>query len=796
MSRAWRRFAWAAAILLLLGCDRRGLLLDDRTPVTFSFWGSYKDLELWKELAADFEQKRPDVRIVLQYTTIDYGEKLQLQMISNTAADIILIDDEPYPSYAIRGYLEDLAPYIERDREELRVDDFFPTALDAFTFRGLTAAMPWDGMAVMMYYNKDLFDAAGIPYPDEDWTWQDFREIARQLTVDRDGDGRPDQFGALLIFSWLDIQPILWSFGARMLDEDCARAAIDTPEARAAARFMQEIKFEDRSAIWFGDQQGMHPGVQILTGRLGMTSAGWFMSQVLSDIKGGMRWGVCRMPRGPAGRYTRVTWDGISINAARPQHIKDIAWDFIKHLLSEESQKKIAESGRGIPVIREYALKYIENPETEVDEMQVIIAMQEDARLTPITAKFLALRRAIDEQWRTLDREDPARRKTPEEAIPAVARSVNEVMASELEAFGVERKRAVSKNPLPYQIAGGALALGFIAVLVRLGRKTASLDDLRLMITSTKRRKEALWGVLFASPWMCGFCLFLAFPIVFSMVLSFSAWDPYDPIDQRTFIGLDNYVRALMQDPLVWVALRKTFTYAFVAVPVTLCCALGLAILLNQGVRGIRIFRTIFYIPNVVGGVATAIMWLYIFNPVFGPLNGGLARLNRLLDMTPLAFINLPEPQWLTDPRWAMPSLFIMMLWATGGGAMIIFLAGLQGVPHHLYEAAELDGAGRWRKFWNVTLPMLSPTIFFNLIMGMIGALQVFMQAFVLLGRDGGEENQLLFFVLYLYRKAFFDYEFGYAAALAWILFAIILAFTLLVIRSSALWVYYEGEQR
>ena len=179
------------------------------------------------------------------------------------------------------------------------------------------------------------------------------------------------------------------------------------------------------------------------------------------------------------------------------------------------------------------------------------------------------------------------------------------------------------------------------------------------------------------------------------------------------------------------------------------------------------------------------------------PLNSVLRMFNWLLDQIPvLSYINLPEPQWINDPDWALPALFLMMLWATGGGAMIIFLAGLQGVPKHLYEAADLDGAGRWRKFWNVTLPMLSPTSFFNLIMSMVGALQIFMQAFVMVGRYGGEQNQLLFYVLYLYRKAFLDYEFGYAAALAWILFAIILGFTLLIVRSSAMWVYYEGEKR
>ena len=174
-----------------------------------------------------------------------------------------------------------------------------------------------------------------------------------------------------------------------------------------------------------------------------------------------------------------------------------------------------------------------------------------------------------------------------------------------------------------------------------------------------------------------------------------------------------------------------------------------------------------------------------------------IGYVNQFLDWTRvLAFINLPQPGWLADPAWSKPALIIMALWGAGGAGMLIFLAGLQGVPTQLYEAADIDGAGRWRKFWNVTIPMLTPTIYFNFIMGLIGAFQVFMQAYVMTAGKGGENNSLLFFVLYLYQKAFVQYQMGYASALAWILFVLTLLMTLAVIKSSAFWVYYEGERK
>lgn len=783
----------ACGLLFPWGCEAGPR--DSRMHLSFSFWGDYKALETWREVARRFEAAHPGVSIGLQYTPHAYGQKLQLQLLSNSAADLILMDDETYPGYAARGYLEDLGPYIERDRAELRVDAYYPTAMPAFTFRGFTGGLPWGGTAVVMFYNKDLFDAAGIPYPDDNWTWEDFREISLALTRDTDGDGRLDQFGNLLGFGFLDIEPLVWSFGGRILNEDYTAAAVDSPVFEAAMAFMQALKFEDRSSVWFGDYEGMSTQVQLLTGRIGMTAGGWFVTQILEDAEGGMRWGACPMPAGPAGRVTRATWDAISINAAIAPEKKAAAWEFAKFLLSEPTQEYLAQSGRAIPVVRDYAERYFVRPDSPADERVVLDAL-EYGRITPVTAKYIQLKARIESWVKKLELEDPRRRATPAEILAPLARAIDEVLASELDEFGEARQPIEGKDPTLFQAVGAGLLAVLAAVLIWLGRRSPKVrHEFHLVRHSRMRRREALWGLVFAAPWFAGFTLFLGFPFLFSIVLSFSAWDPYQPLAERTFIGLDNYVKAFTQDNLMWLSLRNTFKFAAIALPINLCGALGLAMLLNRSVRGIGLFRTLFYMPNVVGGVATVIMWVWIFNPQYGPLNGFLRGLNDLLGRTFLSFISLPEPQWLQDPNYAMHAMVLMILWTTGGGSMLVFLAGLQGIPGQLYEAAEIDGAGRWRQFWNVTIPMLTPTIFFNLILGMIGALQVFTFAFLLVGREGGPNHQLLFFVMHLYNKAFIEYNFGYGAALAWILFAVILVFTLLTVRSSALWVYYEGER-
>lgn len=291
-------------------------------------------------------------------------------------------------------------------------------------------------------------------------------------------------------------------------------------------------------------------------------------------------------------------------------------------------------------------------------------------------------------------------------------------------------------------------------------------------------RREEIAFYLFASPWLIGFILWIAGPMIVSFGLSFAS---YDVITPPRFSGLENYIQMFTVDDLVWQALRVTLTYAVGAIPLGLVSALVLALLMNQKVRGIAAFRTIYYLPAVISGVPVALLWMWILNPDFGILNNALAS------------IGISGPNWLFSESWVIPAFILMSIWIIGA-PMIIYLAGLQGIPQHLYEAAEIDGAGAWTKFTNITLPMISPVIFFNAILGVIGSFQIFTPAYVM--TNGGPANASLFYGLYLYNNAFRYFKMGYASALAWLMFLIILALGLLVVRSSPYWVYYEGGAR
>jgi multiple sugar transport system permease protein len=288
-----------------------------------------------------------------------------------------------------------------------------------------------------------------------------------------------------------------------------------------------------------------------------------------------------------------------------------------------------------------------------------------------------------------------------------------------------------------------------------------------------ERREERAF-YLFISPWIIGFILFSAGPVLGSFVISFTQWSM---LSAPSWTGPTNYHR-LVNDPLFWQALSNTLYFAVGSVGLGLILSLLLALLLNQQVKGMALFRTIFYLPSVCAGVAVAILWTTIFNPDFGLINSALRA------------VGITGPQWLADPSWAMPAMIVMSLWGVGG-SMVIYLAGLQGIPVHLYEAAALDGAGPLRKFWHVTVPMMSPIIFFNLIVGIIGSFQAFVQMYVM--TNGGPANATLVYLLYLYRTAFEDFDMGYASALAWVLFLILLAITLGQLVLAKRWVYYEG---
>jgi|UniRef100_A0A7C4PKG3 multiple sugar transport system permease protein len=293
----------------------------------------------------------------------------------------------------------------------------------------------------------------------------------------------------------------------------------------------------------------------------------------------------------------------------------------------------------------------------------------------------------------------------------------------------------------------------------------------------TMRKREALMGYVFLSPWILGFLIFLAGPMLASIYLSLTN---YKMIQPPQWIGLANYER-MFTDPFVATSLRVTTIFTALSVPLSIVLALSVALLLNQKIVASGVFRTIFYLPSLISGVAVAIVFAWIFNYRFGILN------------YLLSLVGVDGPNWLGHPRYALWAFIIMSLWGIGGN-VIIYLAGLQGVPVSLHEAAKIDGANAWYRFWNITLPLITPVLLFTLIMGVIGTFQTFTSSYIMTG--GGPANATLFYLLYLYRNAFNWFEMGYASALAWLLFIIILTCTLILWSTSARWVYYEGNER
>jgi multiple sugar transport system permease protein len=298
---------------------------------------------------------------------------------------------------------------------------------------------------------------------------------------------------------------------------------------------------------------------------------------------------------------------------------------------------------------------------------------------------------------------------------------------------------------------------------------------------SRARRREALSGLLWSSPWLLGFFLFTLGPILASLYLSFTE---YTIASTPKWIGLGNFARALSgQDTLFWPSVGRTFHYALIMVPVGISGALLIAMALNQKLRGMPILRTSYFLPSLTPAVAAALIWTWLYQPEFGVINWLLS------------LIDVNGPKWLADPDTALTALIVIGLWGSvGGGTMIIFLAGLQSVPQELHEAAQIDGAGKWTRFVHVTLPMLSPTVLFNLVVGIVGALQVFTVAII--ATNGGPNYATWFFIVHLYQNGFQNFDMGYASALAWIFLVIVLALTMINVSLSNRWVYYEGEAK
>ncbi|NUL83569.1 MAG: extracellular solute-binding protein [Armatimonadetes bacterium] len=716
-----------------------------------------------------FEARNPGIRI--EFVKTNEGRKVDTMIAGGDAPDILSVGMERAPYYAAAGALRDLNDLMtDADREALKAA--FPVTVQAFRQGKVQYALPWGYVPFVLFYNKNLFDRFGIPYPSDDWTWDDYRKAAQSLTRDLDGDGITDLFGAS--FAQWQEGYYCWVYQNGGAVIEGGEPSFDAPKVVQAVQFLHAMTREDRT-LPTDVNRPKTTGVSLFeSGRLAMNgpTGSFYIPTYRTYDK--IDWDIASVPRGPGGRGTMVAPIGFGVSA-QSKHPRE-AFLLVKFLCSVQGQRILADSGLFVPCRREVALsrEFLNSPGLPQNKYALVAMMDDRDGRQP----WGLLPPWMGESWGDVNEILNEKLGSFLFGIPKpglTAQTVCDSIQAEAVRIVQEDRRKRQGAPTPWTTLVGLCVLIAVPTLATLA-----------VLSVKRRQRDQAWGLVAISPWLIGFLVFGAGPILFSLALSFMRWNSLAPADAAQWIGAENYQRLLAgQDELFGKSLRATFYYAALSVPLHLVVGLALALLMNAKVRGIRAFRTIYYLPAVVPAVASAVLFAWIFRQQ-GILNYVLGGFGAV------PFVQMPD--WLSDPGWAVPAMVLMGLWGAGGG-MMIYLAGLKNIPTHLYEAAEMDGAGVWSRFRAVTLPMLSPVLFFNLVMGIIGALQAFTTPFVLFGGSAGPDNAALLYSFYLYRKAFEQFQVGYGSALAWLMFLMILVLTALVFRSSALWVYYEGKR-
>ncbi|MFB3896113.1 MAG: extracellular solute-binding protein [bacterium] len=704
-----------------------------------------------QRIVAAFEKTHPNIKVQVE-SNASATRLFLVQMASGSPPDVIYVVNSNLGQLVGKNAVLDLAPYVAEDKVDMSI--FYPEVTKTFTYGNHLYAYPIHSSTNALIYNRKLFDQAGVPYPDENWTWDDFKQAAKKLTKDKNGDGTIDQFGTLIP----DYRLLIEADGGEIFNQD-STCIIDSAIARKAVAWGMEMYGKEAPNI---AQLSDTNDTQLFENdRLAMfVGRTWQLPELCETMKDTTSWDIAPIPKG-IRRISLLNTGGHCIpkGSKYPRE----TWEFIKFYSSTEGQRLLGVQKNCVPANKEVALdpNYFLSPppmsiKVFVDSMAYSYIDIPDApwRAEMYSRIWLPI---LDEMRRNsmpVDKGLAELQKRSNEFISAFAkRPLPDYGASQLEGHRW-------MDYFPY----------FIGIVVLLF----------IIIFFLSRRYPWLEGYLFIAPWLLGLLIFILGPIIASFLLSFSE---YDILSSPKWIGLKNFQK-LFTDPLFTKSLLNTIFYAGLTVPLGLLFSLCLAMLLNSKIRGIYIFRVIYYLPAVTSGVAICLLWRWLYNPEVGLINHVLG------------WVGIPALGWLTSPTWAMPAIIIMAVWGFVGGPMIIYLAALQGIPDHLYESAEIDGANFWHKFRYVTVPMLTPAIFFNLIIGIINSFQVFTSVYVMTGAGGtdpgGPSHSTLVYILHLYNNAFQYLSMGYACSMAWILFLIILVLTIINFSLSKRWVHYE----
>jgi multiple sugar transport system permease protein len=794
-------------------------------PVSGPPGDAIRDFEEQSRLAHKKDPTQPIYRVIsgqeASHDNVSDPTRFLVGVAGGMPPDVIRFDRYAVTEWAARGAFSDVTPFIEKDRASGRPDaivpeNYFSSCWDEVVFRNpLTGkkgvyAIPEKVDNRMLYYNQDLLiragyvDKAGKARPPK--TWDELAEMAVKLT-EHDSSGAIKRLGFAPGASngsrgdaWLYLYG--WMNGGHFMSADGKRCTLNDPHIVDTLGWLTKVydsmggasavkAFE--STLQSGD---LDPFV---TGQLVMKIDGyWQITDCLAQFGQHLNWAVAPAPMPQwqidSGSHTCTWVSGWCYAMPSTARHKDAAWELLRYLSSQRANKIIADSTRLDMASQGRVYVPPQNSNKQINQFLFDNYVAHDPQMSP------RIIRAVDAFNNMLEGQ-PYRPVTPVGQLVwteqmtatdnAIFHKMSPQQALDNATMVVQRDLDRVLSPprgtpldwnwffLLYAVLVLAAAAGIYfwdtkpSLRRRLGgplaRRGGDLEGLQ----SHYFRSQWKGGWLCALPWVIGFIVFTGGPILFSIIISFC---DYDILTPARFVGVENYLWAFTKDQLFWKSMWNT-VYMVIGIPLGMALGLGIALLLNLKVRGVAVWRTFYYLPSIVPAVASSILWIWIFNPSSGLLNNALAS------------IGLHGPNWLQDEHTSKLSLILMGLWGAGGG-MIIWLAGLKGISETYYEAASLDGANTWQQFRHITIPLLSPYIFFNLIMGLIGTFQIFTQAYIM--TQGGPVNSTLFYAYDLFNNAFRYLHMGYAAAMAWVLFIIVFGLTVVQLNLQKRWVYYE----
>ncbi|HTY39400.1 MAG TPA: extracellular solute-binding protein [Bacteroidota bacterium] len=738
---------WIPLLFLLGGISP--LHSQQRVTLRLTDWADLDEIPLDNQVLAEFKKLHPEINVLYEPNPgRQYEEKILTGLAADEPPDVFLLDSKLIPTFTNKNILLDLNQFI--DPLGIDTSQWFSNVLAIGRIGTHLFAFPKGFSPLMVYYNKDLFDRSNLPYPSRAWTWDNYLDCSRAMTLDLDGDGTPDQYGTSFTNYYYFWIAWVWKAGGDVVNSSgtAATGSLNSPATESALQFLINLRTVDKVAPNTGSWvQSEKTGMTVqlfMNGKTAMIVDGhWRLPRILTQIEQGkLRIGVAPIPNRPGGVNTNVMYESGWSVPVSSKHPREAA--LLAAFMAGDQANRIRASKRlEIPSSRQVAEELVSSDSSGLERSFV--------EEVPFCRQpwGSTIERFSEIEWTLQDAVDEVmvNHQPMHETMTRYAATVDEklknIRAHQSSVFRPIREHS---EILPFLLGVSLVVAGASVVLYIRARG--------------KARAAGGTAFGFLAPSLLHLTVFVFTPIVFAAYLSLHRWDIVVP--DKPFVGLDNF-REIASDPAFWNALKNTVLYTL-NVPIAMAIALAIALIMNRRLKGIAFLRALYFLPSVTSFVAIALVWMWIYHPSFGVANYALA------------FLGIAPVQWLNSTNTAMASIVMFSVWLSLGYQMVIFLAGLQGIPSEFHDAARIDGATAWQRFWRITLPLLKPTTLFILVTSVISSFQVFTSIYVMTA--GGPVGSTDVLVYHIYQSAWEELRMGYASAMSWILFVIIMIAT------------------